>query len=459
MTVKPLWVMLSTAVVATAVASVVSALPGCSNLRMDVVADGPQRMDPEGCADCHAAIHGEWADSPHARAFSNAPFQAELATHAPDRCVRCHAPLSVLADGPIAARPDRREQGVNCMSCHFTTDCRMAGPNPAFDLHPVQPQTKFYRDSAMCGRCHESTYAEWLAAPTPRRPFRLADDAPPTAVQAGELADAGIKGAAIPAKPTCQECHMAEVTRRQTDDPPFNTLHPAYRGRTHIFSATDPRLIDGAIGVELLRASADEAGLHLVVAVANVRAMHSVPTGSFGHREMDLIARLEDADGTVVCEGRQAFLADLNTALAPGERREVELTLQPERRVDQVRLSAQRIGRDGQTVATLGGGTARLDGLLDMDDLTRRVGHWPAPAAVAESPATPAPAEQPPGSGQRNSGFHPPPVGLIRGAWNDVVAVWAWANLRAATPAGVETALVVVLILLLAFSRDARKRR
>jgi hypothetical protein len=317
----------------------------------------------------------------------------------------------------------------------------MAGPNPAFDLHPVQPKTAFYRTSEMCGRCHEAAYAEWQAAPTPADPFSL--------VQAGEFADTE-PASAVPAKPTCQSCHMEAVTRRQTDKKPFDKLHPAYPGRRHIFSATEPRLVTDALALDVLSVEPTERGLAVRVAVTNARALHNVPTGMFGHRQVNLLATAEDSGGRAATRARESFLADLGTALRPGERREVELVLRPRAVPVRLKLSAQRVDRDGRTVATLGQAESDLHGRLDLPSLQGWLGTW---AALAQA-EDPRPARTQPAARDYRR-VRPGPMGLVL---NDLLVAWAWAQ-RATSNRRVGFGVAVGLAVLLMLSVRRRRRR
>ncbi len=426
------WIILGCYAIAMVAVSA-AMMQGCSNMRMDVVATGESSMKPAGCAECHQAIHAEWADSPHARAFTNAAFQQELTAHAQEQCTSCHAPQSILADGPLVARKTDRDLGVICQSCHMTSDCAMAGPNPAFDLHPVEPRQGFYRSSAMCGRCHESTYREWVAAPLPGTELQLVRGKE-FGLRATGLGDV----TAVPDKKTCQECHMQPVTRRQTDKKPFDTLHPAYEGRTHIFSATHEELAHDAVSLKLTDASADADGLHLVVEATNVKAMHNVPTGAFGHRELDIVAELTDADGKVIADDRHALLADLHAALAPGEQRSIELALRPTSPGQQVRLRAERVDRTGQVVALLGSADGTLSGRVEPEAFVRFASDWARPREDhASAPAEDhAPAVR---TGYRKPG--PGPLTRILGDLN-----WGWRQLCDLVAAHPDASIILAAI-------------
>jgi hypothetical protein len=194
-------------------------LPTDDNDEYSWVDPSPSAENEHACANCHAEIHREWAESGHARSATGRRFRnlyegtnwkgepdegwGLLRDH-PDGagvCAACHAPAA-----PESAFLDLREvrgtaaRGVHCDYCHKIADVAdgKGGLNFGRFAHrlgrPHQGQLFFgplddvdrgedafsplYRDSRYCASCHEGvvfgvhvygTYSEWLESPARRQ--------------------------------------------------------------------------------------------------------------------------------------------------------------------------------------------------------------------------------------------------------------------------------------------------
>ena len=126
---------------------------------------------------------------------------------------------------------------MTCLSCHFD-DGEMVGPvasSALVDPHPVAVARGIYRSSELCGKCHEGTYREWLAAP--------AED-----------------------RRTCQDCHMGRVTRTATQatsaiSKVLVSFEEEFEGRRHTFHVPLDGTIDDALAVEVHGVRRDEETL------------------------------------------------------------------------------------------------------------------------------------------------------------------------------------------------------
>jgi nitrate/TMAO reductase-like tetraheme cytochrome c subunit len=274
------------------------------------------------CERCHQEVYREWKDSGHARAWSSEGFQA--ATHAgrAEPCTGCHAPAPLVQGELPALRGERRSEGVTCTSCHLSTaqgaaPLTMRGPasrSLPVEVHPVVAEDPLYRSSELCGGCHQATFAEWKAAPPPAE---------------GE-------------RETCQGCHMPRVHRTVesvNEAVPYSALLVAMEDaqdlRRHRFAVPDRS--DEELVVSLAR-----SGDTLTVHVEN-RLPHALPTGSFGRREVRLLAAWPGGSREV------AFAARPGDALAPGASRSVQVPLDASARGAAVVASLRRFDPASRT--------------------------------------------------------------------------------------------------------------
>jgi len=269
----------------------------------------------EDCGGCHVEIHREWSASRHAHAYDGAAFVAASSNREVALCLGCHAPRSVFDPGPPRVREARREEGVSCLACHFK-DGALAGPAPRSSLlaaHPVVERAPIYTTAALCGTCHEGTYAEWRAAPDVDRP-------------------------------TCQACHMPEVTRTITQGtgPVSRALvrfETPYRGRRHAFHVAVEALPAPAVTLAI-----DRTGGQIVLIVGN-GLPHRLPTGDFGSRRLAIEVAYRGAGGAERGRFRHVLDKVAGTAIAAGGA--LRLSLAPPPDATEVRVKVVRPAREG----------------------------------------------------------------------------------------------------------------
>jgi len=255
----------------------------------------PQAAD---CSRCHLEVYEEWSSSAHASAWKSPSFARVTADHTAGACLDCHAPGPLGARGEIALRPDHRDEGVTCISCHLSTDpahgrLAMRGPHERtspVEVHPVVVDPLFL-EPELCGTCHRGVLEEWNASPLP------AD---------GE-------------RETCQHCHMPEVRRTIESYNPelpysgvFVALERAIDGRRHLFAVPE----DASDDVELRALEARGGALGIEVRNG---LPHAIPTGTFGRREARL--RVSWSGG----EREIRLRRDLGERIEAGSRRVFEL--------------------------------------------------------------------------------------------------------------------------------------
>ncbi len=257
------------------------------------------------CGACHREIHDEWAGSSHATAFTNAAYQAALATRQrPELCMPCHAPESVLAR--LGRMPDLRdtdrEHGITCASCHVR-DNTVSGPHGAeTDAHPTSKDAAFgERGSiALCSGCHDRRIADVLPV-------------------ARDFERAGFAAEGM----SCIGCHMAERTRTSANDPATGAaVGPEREGRSHrIRGPGDASFSARAFSFRLV-----QDGASATLFVRN-EAGHRVPGLARG-RTYAMRFRQLDANGKVTAEAHLE-IHGANPLLAR-EERAVELAWQPQ---------------------------------------------------------------------------------------------------------------------------------
>lgn len=223
------------------------------------------------CGVCHQVIYQEWQGSMHAKAYSNAFFQAY---HKKDKyepsCLVCHTPLENQLEKTISYRnqnyyrpiakenpafdPVLQSEGVTCAVCHVR-DGVVLGPYSREQLdspHPVKYDPKF-KNKDLCLQCHQ----------VPSKPFSLMRTGVCSTGEEfiGNLWDQ--KGY------QCQHCHMDRVQRSLVAG------YPERETRMHNWPG-------GYSGEQLEKAFSFQAIRRqdsLWITITNSGAGHKVPTG------------------------------------------------------------------------------------------------------------------------------------------------------------------------------------
>lgn len=239
------------------------------------------------CADCHRAVHDEWRDSAHARAFSDPIFQGALQTRtAPERCIPCHAPGSVLDRlGQMPhARATERERGIDCASCHVRNGVVHGPDGQATEAHATAKDPAFRgRGSvALCSSCHDLRIADVLPL---AREFRAARDGDEEAKDA-----------------SCLACHMEAQKRAIANDPRTGApIGEERAGRSHrLLGPADPEFCAQAFDGRV------EGKGESAAFVLQNGAGHGVP-GLARLRRFPLSVQWLDEKGRIVHEDRASI--------------------------------------------------------------------------------------------------------------------------------------------------------
>ena len=112
------------------------------------------------CGVCHRTVYNEWAESLHARAWTNANVRNATKDFELESCRPCHSPRSVFETGfdrAPAFRDFNHEDGVHCLSCHGLED-GVAAARTIEDA-PCRPRaTPELLEADHCYPCHEPTH-------------------------------------------------------------------------------------------------------------------------------------------------------------------------------------------------------------------------------------------------------------------------------------------------------------
>ena len=277
------------------------------------------------CEKCHMDVYEEWSASGHSRAWTSPTVQAEMAKQ-PDKgesCARCHAPGSLTDRAPgelPVARSDDRELGVNCVTCHVSSDKKYHGPLPSQGHGGVVVHEE-YRRAVWCKSCHGH----------------------PEANEAHDQFTSYSSSPAARAGRTCQECHMRPVERQLVKSRrPLKGVQPPQPCRRHDFAAI---LEDGLV--------ADAAQLELRVEGGSLRCAitphdgHHLPAGE--GREVQLSIRFLDAAGATKGSHSEVYSQSGGNALPPGRTTVVEAALPAGATAASAELEVVRPVTDGRS--------------------------------------------------------------------------------------------------------------
>ncbi len=248
--------------------------------------EGLANLSAQGCNACHWQAHDEWADTPHATAWSDPEFREALARVGnTTACRSCHLPLANqhdrLAAGFIGGdftRPQMVEnkiwdatlmaEGVTCAACHVREGVVISTRAAPDAPHPVAVSNELHT-STMCAQCHQLTW------PGADRPFYDTYGE----WEASAYAQAGI---------SCQECHMPAT--------PGASAASRFAARpSHAFPAKLSRGLSVLFDLETPSAQRGSA-FPVRVRLQNTGAGHHIPTGSpFKSYRVSMV--IEDEDG------------------------------------------------------------------------------------------------------------------------------------------------------------------
>lgn len=203
-----------------------------------------QRPKAKRCSDCHTKIYNQWKNSRHSVAWISEHFKKSTENYSKVKCLSCHAPYEIEPLEKPKLRDFHREDGINCVSCHFKDSTNsMHGPYEVFSPPHYSTKDINYTKSEICAGCHRETYKEWKSAKV---------------------------------KQTCQDCHMPSKKDNLIQKFPFYLFHKKKDVHNHeILALLTPK---DALNIKLLSVDEDEIKLM----IENTKIPHNLPTADQG---------------------------------------------------------------------------------------------------------------------------------------------------------------------------------
>jgi len=293
------------------------------NMYPELVIRSAEFSGSHKCGECHVDIYNEWMKSLHSKSYTSEEFRVSTNNYEFKFCIRCHIPESIFAsledssenktesklriDG-IEHRDFNLKDGVDCQSCHLTTDCELSGPHSGISPHPLDQNIELYKRSEICGKCHIDTFEEYL------RYVENDNDE------------------------TCQDCHMPAVRRKLIQDEPWQKLHVKKDGKAHTFSVLSAiENTEDFIELAFAEINSNNNQITGILEIVNTRVNHSIPTGSYGYREVLLLINLKDNLGRTIKSKHVSMFMELNTQLKPGEKKTYSFVFDPEEKIGEIK--------------------------------------------------------------------------------------------------------------------------
>ena len=226
---------------------------------VDADLSGPlEGFKQHACAECHATIAAEWAQTLHAQAWVDPRYKKGLkGKRRKKSCYGCHVPEPLHLAAEFGRKPAPRADegsrhfGIDCKSCHLGPEETVLGPwGEETDAHASTKSEHFVGTGSneLCITCHRTNIGPVIGV---ARDF--------------EEADLGARGM------SCVGCHMAPVERPAAIDSEGRPTR-VRTGRSHLLQTPrDPEFLAQAFALE----ARDEAGT-TVITIRN-RAGHRLP--------------------------------------------------------------------------------------------------------------------------------------------------------------------------------------
>lgn len=259
--------------------------------------EGLESLKAVACGECHSQIYREWAESMHAKAWSDPYYQVDKAFDGDQQiCLNCHIPLQnqqehlvlgfkdkerykpILKENPDFD-PELQQEGVTCVVCHVR-DGVIIGPYADADApHPTRFDPELTDGLTICSRCHVVSGKRWDTF------FRIPPCGTMDEIKKGQTATID-----------CTGCHMPKINRPAADG------EKNREGSRHLWrGGHDRETVHQALKVDLeivkLKREAGKARLTLT----NTGADHFLPTGT-PDRHLTVYFSLTAPSGTVIKE-------------------------------------------------------------------------------------------------------------------------------------------------------------
>ena len=202
-----------------------------------------ERPPAKRCADCHKNIYDQWKNSRHSLSWVSEGYKKSTENYRKVKCFSCHIPYEIKVSEKPKWREKHREDGINCVACHFKDETKsMHGPYDVFSPPHPSTEDKTYKISKICSGCHQETYKQWALAKSDRN---------------------------------CQDCHMPAKKGSLIQKFPFEYMHLPKYVHNHSFPTGKAKDKDFFIKVE--------KGKHIArVKIKNIGIPHNLPTADNG---------------------------------------------------------------------------------------------------------------------------------------------------------------------------------
>ena len=261
---------------------------------MDVVEAPPSTAKAELCKECHVNEYKEWKKSRHSKSYTSDYFRRQTDNYQVEKCLTCHSANPMYKAEKLTVRTENVKEGVTCVTCHLTPDNNIGGPLFVLPAHFSDMMDPYYRDVELCGTCHKEHLDEYktvkksLSAPKQK-----------------EL-------------DTCQNCHMPMEHRKLIVEGVMQYAHWAQDTKKHTFEhAVPPKLEQEWINIKPTFKNTKKG--FAISVVMNHKIPHSLPSGLFGFKAIDLVISLKDHSGKTVDEQIQTFYVEEDRNLVYGK--------------------------------------------------------------------------------------------------------------------------------------------
>ncbi len=257
-----------------------------------------ERPPSKRCSDCHKEIYNQWKDSRHSVAWISEGYKKATNHYQKTKCFSCHIPYEITLEKKPVFRKELREEGVNCVSCHFKEETKsMHGPYDVFS--PPHPSTEnpVYKTSKVCSGCHQKTFQQWKQAEV---------------------------------KKQCQDCHMPAKRGSLIQKFPFQYLHFPKDVHNHSFPTGKSKKEDF-----LFRFFREER--KLFVRIKNIGVPHNLPTADNGKPKFYLTV-IFIKNGIELNRQREMFFPKKSIPF----NKEITVTFRTPKKYDSVKLILER---------------------------------------------------------------------------------------------------------------------
>ncbi len=208
-----------------------------------------ERPPAKRCADCHKNIYEQWTNSRHSLSWMSESYKKATENYRKTKCFSCHIPYEIKIEEKPKWREKHKEDGINCVSCHFREKTKsMHGPYHVFSPPHPSTEDKNYKTSKICSGCHQETYKQWIASKSNKQ---------------------------------CQECHMPAKKGSLIQKFPFEYLHFPKDIHNHAFPTGIAKDNDFILNVEKNTKS-------IKVHIKNTGIPHNLPTADNGKPKLYL---------------------------------------------------------------------------------------------------------------------------------------------------------------------------